>query len=151
MDEKKVITDSDIEKLRAKNGEVIDLPGFDEKTPFNARVKRPSLMELCAKDIIPNALLAEAQQLFEGDLQKGTLLKYNEIMRKVAEVALVEPTYESVKDILTDEQIVCIFDYSQKGVVALAPFRAVRELLQKTLNSGRTDKGKTIRNVKGRK
>ena len=150
MDEKKVITDSDIAKLKAKNGEVIDLPGFDEKTPFNARVKRPSLMELCAKDIIPNALLAEAQQLFEGDLQKGNLLKYNDIMRKVAEVALVEPTYASVKDILTDEQLVCIFDYSQKGVMALLPFREIKELYENLKRSG-TDKGKSIGNAKNRR
>lgn len=148
--ERKVITESDIGKLKAKNGEVIDLPGFDENTPFNARVKRPSLMELCAKEIIPNALLAEAQQLFEGDLQKGNLLKYNEIMRKVAEVALVEPKYETVKDVLTDEQLVTIFDYTQKGVVALLPFRQIRKL-QENLNRVGGDKTKSIRNVKGKK
>jgi len=33
-----VITASDIEKLKAKNGEVIDLPDFDEKTPFTQQV-----------------------------------------------------------------------------------------------------------------
>ena len=150
MDEKKVITDSDIAKFKAKNGEVIDLPGFDEKTPFNARVKRPSLMELCAKDIIPNALLAEAQQLFEGDLQKGNLIKYNEIMRKVAEIALIEPKYSDVADILTDEQIVNIFDYTQKGVVALMPFREIRKL-QESLNRIRADKGKNIGNIKDKR
>ena len=150
MEEKKVITGSDIEKLKAKNGEVIDLPGFDENTPFNARVKRPSLMELCQKEIIPNSLLAEAQQLFEGDLQKGNLLKYNEVMRKVCEVALVEPKYESVKDILTDEQIVTIFDYTQKGVVAILPFRQIRKL-QESLHSGRRDKGKSVGNSKDKR
>ena len=148
--ENKIITDSDIANLRAKNGEVIDLPDFDEKTPFVARVKRPSLMELCAKDIIPNGLLAEAQQLFEGDLQKGNLLKYNEIMRKVAEVALIEPKYSDVADILTDEQLVCIFDYTQKGVMALYPFRKIKELYENFNRSG-TDKGKNVGNVKNRR
>ena len=148
--EKKVITGSDIGKLKAKNGEVIDLPGFDENTPFNARVKRPSLMELCAKEIIPNTLLAEAQQLFEGDLQKGNLLKYNEIMRKVCEVALIEPKYSDVVDILTDEQIVTIFDYTQKGVVALLPFRQIRKL-QENLYSIRGDKKTGLKNVKDKK
>ena len=64
MEGKKVISAKDISQLKDKNGEVIDLPDFDEKTPFNARVKRPSLMELCLNETIPNILLAEAQQLF---------------------------------------------------------------------------------------
>ena len=150
MDEKKVLSAKDISQLKDKNGEIIDLPDFDENTPFNARVKRPSLMELCLNETIPNILLAEAQQLFEGDLKKGNLVKYHDIMRKVAEVALVEPKYSEIKDMLTDEQLVVIFDYTQKGVVALLPFRKIREF-QKALNGAKQDKEAGIKTAKTKK
>jgi len=107
-------------------------------------------MDLCAKGVIPNGLLAEAQQLFEGDLKKETLVKYREVMAIVADVALVEPKYSDVADVLTDEQLVCIFDYTQKGVMALYPFREVKKLYAK-FSSRRTDKEKTIGNIKGKK
>ena len=150
MEGKKVISAKDISQLKDKNGEVIDLPDFDENTPFNARVKRPSLMELCLNETIPNVLLAEAQQLFEGDLRKGNLLKYHDIMRKVAEVALVEPKYSEVKDMLTDEQLVIIFDYTQKGVVALLPFRQNR-LLQAAVSRAERDEKARIEKAKTKK
>ena len=150
MEEKKVISAKDISQLKDKNGEVIDLPDFDENTPFVARVKRPSLMELCLNETIPNVLLAEAQQLFEGDLKKGNLIKYHDIMRKVAEVALVEPKYSAVKDMLTDEQLVIIFDYTQKGVVALLPFRQNR-VLQAAVSRAERDEKARIKKTKNKK
>ena len=150
MEGKKVISAKDISKLKDKNGEIIDLPDFDENTPFTARVKRPSLMELCLNETIPNILLAEAQQLFEGDLKKGNLIKYHDIMRKVAEVALVEPKYSEVKDMLTDEQLVIIFDYTQKGVVALLPFRQNR-LLQAAVSRAERDEKARIEKAKDKK
>ena len=150
MEGKKVISAKDISQLKDKNGEVIDLPDFDEKTPFNARVKRPSLMELCLNETIPNILLAEAQQLFEGDLKKGNLLKYHDIMCKVAEVALVEPKYSEVKDMLTDEQLVVIFDYTQKGVVALLPFRQNR-VFQAAISRAERDEKARVEKAKTKK
>ena len=150
MEEKKIISTKDISQFKDKNGEVIDLPDFDENTPFNARVKRPSLMELCLNETIPNILLAEAQQLFEGDLKKGNLLKYHDIMVKVAEVALVEPKYSEVKDMLTDEQLVIIFYYTQKGVVALLHFRQNR-LVQAAVRRAERDEEARIKKAKTKK
>lgn len=121
--ENKITSIEDIKKLKAKEGEVIELPGFDENTPFIARVKRPSLMELCKNGTIPNPLLGAAQKVFEGSIDKANIKEYGDVMRKVVEVALVEPKYAEVKDMLSDDQIVIIFDYTQKGVVALLPFR----------------------------
>ena len=80
-------------------------------------------MELCSNGTIPDPLLASAQRLFEGTMEKSTIVDYGKVMRKVIEVALVKPTYEELKDVLTDGQVVVIFDYVLKGVVALLPFR----------------------------
>ncbi len=128
--DKKVTSSEDIKNLKAKDGEVIELPDFDENTPFVARVKRPSLMELCKNGTIPNPLLGVAQKVFEGSIDKATIKEYGEVMRKVVEIALVDPKYSEVKDMLTDDQIVIIFDYTQKGVVALLPFRDDRRRIE---------------------
>jgi len=148
MIEKKITSANDIAKL--KDGEVIELPDFNENTPFTARIKRPSLMELCFKEVIPNVLLAEAQQLFEGEFKKGNLLKYREVLRKVAEVALVEPKYSEVADMLTDEQLITIFDYTQKGVMALLPFRQNKKLQEAVNRIGR-DKKTDLKDAKDKK
>ena len=120
--DKKITSLEDIKNLKAKEGEVIELPGFDENTPFIARVKRPSLMELCRKGTIPNPLLGAAQNVWEGSIDKAQIKEYSEVMLKVVEIALVEPKYSDIKDELTNDQIITIFDYAQKGVVALLPF-----------------------------
>lgn len=119
----KITSIEDIKNLKAKDGEVIELPGFDENTPFIARVKRPSLMELCKNGTIPNPLLGAAQHVWEGSIDKANIKEYSQVMLKIVEIALVEPKYSDIKDELTNDQIIDIFDYTQKGVVALLPFR----------------------------
>lgn len=128
--ENKVTSTEDVKKLKAKEGEVIELPGFDENTPFTARVKRPSLMELCKVGTIPNQLLSAAQKVFEGSINKANIKDYGEVIRKVVEIALVEPRYSEIKDVITDDQLIMIFDYTQKGVVALLPFREDRRRIE---------------------
>ena len=155
---KKITSLEDIKNLKAKEGEVIELPGFDENTPFIARVKRPSLMELCQTGTIPNALLGAAQKVFEGSIDKANIKDYGEVIRQVVEIALIEPKYSEVKDLLTDDQKVMIFDYTQKGVVALLPFRddcrrieqdkLADKMLAKIVGNSDKEKSKSVKAVK---
>ncbi len=154
-----ITTSEDIKKL--KDGVEIELPDFDKNTPFTARVKRPSLMEMCGNGTIPNPLLNAAQRLWEGDVPKGSLKDYNEVIRKVVEVALVEPTYAEVKDVLTDDQLVAIFDYTQGGAVKLLPFREQKrqieydriadEHLQKVISRSNKDREKSSKDAGDKK
>ena len=116
---------SDLKKL--KDGEIIELPKFDDGTPFVAKLRRPSLLYLCKSGAIPNELLAAAQEIFEGK-QKGNIKNYANVLDKVLEVALVEPKYEEVAELLTDVQRLAIFSYTQNGVMGLQPFRKIEEL-----------------------
>jgi len=116
---------SDLKKL--KDGEIIELPKFDDGTPFVAKLRRPSLLYLCKSGAIPNELLAAAQEIFEGR-QKGNIKNYADVLDKVLEVALVEPKYEEVAELLTDVQRLAIFSYTQNGVMGLQPFRKIEEL-----------------------
>jgi len=129
----------DLENL--KKGEVIELPPFDEKNELVARLKRPSLLTLCKNGTIPNTLLGTAQKIFEGD-KKTDIKGYSEILHIIAKCALVEPKYEDLKEILTDEQLNEIFMYTQSGVMALEPFRKFREKAKELAKGVNSSKGK---------
>jgi hypothetical protein len=115
----------EIKKL--KEAQTVELPGFDVDKPFYAKLKRLSLLELCKADAIPNPLLAAVQEIYEGR-QRADIKKYAGVIELIAELALVEPKYEDVKDILTDAQKVAIMTYAQHGVAGLLPFFEIIEL-----------------------
>lgn len=124
------VTPLDTLKEYAK-GDIVEFPPFTEGQPFVARIKRPSLMMLMKTGKIPNALLNTANQLFVGDTSRGKFDEsfYKETMgviEAVAEASFVEPTWTDLKDAgieLTDEQYTFLFNYTQKGIQALEPFR----------------------------
>jgi hypothetical protein len=132
----------DLENL--KKGEVIELSPFASGIKFVARLRRPSLFNLCKVGEIPNSLVATAQRIFEGE-KTGDIVKYGEVLHLVAKAALVEPGYEDVKELLTDEQLTDIYNYTQRGaegMMALNPFRRFREESAKPKKSGDSSKGK---------
>ena len=135
----KITSIGDLDSL--KNGEVIELPPFDENTEFTARLRRPSLLTLCKNGTMPNTLLATAQKIFEGE-KHGDIKSFSEVLHTVAKSALVAPAYNDVKDILTDEQLTAIFNYTQTGVLGLLPFRKFREKVEEFKKSSDSGKGK---------
>lgn len=111
-------------------GAIVQLPSFAEGQPFVARLRRPSMMALAKSGKIPNALLSTANSLF---IKGGVDAADDSVMKDVLSVvdvlcaaAFVEPTYEQLQKVgveLTDEQYMFIFNYTQKGIKALQPFR----------------------------
>ena len=111
-------------------GAIVQLPPFAEGQPFVARLRRPSMMALAKSGKIPNALLSTANSLF---IKGGVDAADDSVMKDVLSVvdvlcaaAFVEPTYEQLQTVgveLTDEQYMFIFNYTQKGIKALQPFR----------------------------
>lgn len=114
-------------------GQVVELPGFFSEKPFVARLRRPSLLALTKSGKIPNALLSAANELFTGKQDKSDPVDLTEIMgvlEVICESALLEPTYKDIVDAgltLTDEQYTAIFNFSQRGIKALEPFRTEQE------------------------
>lgn len=122
--ELKVTSLEDLKQMA--EGEIISLPGFKEGMPFNARVKRVSLLNLIRKNVIPNQLLSAAEELFYGkQSSKGVDMKeLTNVMLIMAENALVEPSIKDLNEVgleLTDEQIVALFNYTQEGAKSLTP------------------------------
>jgi len=108
--------------------DVIELPRFKQEIPFNAKVKRVSLLNLAKRGVIPNQLLSAAEELFYGKkASTGVDLKQlTEVMFVMAENALVEPSIKDLEEVgleLTDEQLVALFNYTQNGLKEIEKFR----------------------------
>ena len=135
-DENKVATSLNVttfgELKEYSKGTLVRLPDFAEGQPFVARIKRPSMLQMVKSGSIPNSLLSKANSMF---FDGGNSLKLDDeeimsqmfdIIEGICEQSFIEPTYEQIKEsgiILTDEQMMFIFNYSQRGVFALESFR----------------------------
>jgi len=116
--------------VRASQGTLIELPPFSEDAPFVAKLKRPSLLNLVREGKIPNQLLSTAGELFtsgkidsEDDHSLDNLFG---VLDTICEACFVEPTYTQLKEAgvqLTDNQLLFVFNYTQRGVEALKSFR----------------------------
>lgn len=117
--------------VRASQGTLIELPPFAEGVPFVARLKRPSMLALVKAGKIPNALITTANNLFsKGELDSddtSSLSNLFGVLDTICEACFVEPTYQQLKDnniTLTDDQLMFVFNYTQRGVQALSNFRS---------------------------
>ena len=125
-----------LEQLQSiKQIEIVELPSFEDGTPFVAEIKRPNMMQLMVSGKIPNTLLTVATEMFNGrtgqvmgkateDLK--TLKELVGMMELLAEASLVNPSYKDIKNAnisLTEHQLMAILTYSQGGVKALEKFR----------------------------
>ena len=105
----------------------VQLPGWEDDRPFEAVLRRPSLLTMAAEGSIPNELIGAAQRLFcEGYDTSLPLDQLGRLLRRIAAEALVEPTLDQLEAAgirLTDMQLAAIYNFSQAGVRALEPFR----------------------------
>lgn len=133
----KITSLSDLQKVA--QGEIVELPGFTENIPFVARLGRPSMLKMVGDGKIENSLLNTATSIFNGttegkeDKNEDFLKEMYNVMRKFADACLLEPTLEDVEGAgveLTDEQLMAIFNYSQRGVSALEKFHQEPEHTQ---------------------
>lgn len=125
----KVTTIYDLQEY--SRGQIVKLPDFAEGQPFVARMRRPSLLVMAKKGKIPNKLLATATDLFNGGNSRNAnndsiLSDTYDVCEAIAEAALVEPTMAEIKEAgleLSDNQLIAIFNYAQRGIEALNNFR----------------------------
>ena len=116
---------------RYAKGQIVRLPDFAEGQPLIVRMRRPSLLVMAKNGRIPNRLLATATDLFNGGGSKNAntdslLSDTYDVCEAIAEAALVEPTLNDIKNSgieLSDNQLIAIFNYAQRGVEALDNFR----------------------------
>lgn len=132
MDERKIVTLDDLKKL--SEGEIVELPSFNEGESFYVKLRRPSLLQMVKAGKIPNDLLVDANALFangaSGAINRSvndneTLVRLLDVIECICEAAFVEPTYKEIKQAgieLTDSQLLAVFSYTQNGVENLKSF-----------------------------
>ena len=125
-----------LEQLKSmKQTEIVELPSFEDGTPFVVEIKKPNMMQLMVSGKIPNTLLSVATEMFNGRaaqvMEKAsddikTLKELVGMIEVLAEASLVKPAYKDIKKAnieLTMDQLMAILTYTQGGVKALENFR----------------------------
>ena len=101
---------TNIEDIKNAGVNEVALPGFIPGEPFIVKLRRPSLIRLAKEGQIPNQLLGAAAKLFSDGMNPGKDgTSFEEL-----EAAGIE---------LTDDQLIHIYLYTQKGVQMLNGFR----------------------------
>lgn len=118
-------------------GEVVELPPFEDGKPFVARLKKASMTSLMSAGKLPNSLMEIAINMFESsqaDAKKkkkdtfdpGDYKQLLDLYEVVCSAAFVEPTWEQIKQsgvFLTNAQYNFVMEYTQGSVNALKTFR----------------------------
>lgn len=124
------------EQFKNKAVSVIPIPGFDEGETFEIKVKKLSIVGLMSSGKIPNSLMKVVKDAFEGiKSSNGTENSESAVMDKAGEIgklldivckeAMLEPTFDDVKDVMNDAQKLAVFKFTQGGVEEVRPFPGV--------------------------
>lgn len=126
-------------EFRKKAVRVITIPGFTDDDCFNVMIKSVSVPDMLINGKLPNSLMKIVSDMFdkksvklakdgEPDVNTQELLedpdKLKELMgmmKAVVKEALVEPKYEEIEDLMTQEQIQSIFEQTSGGVNKVIP------------------------------
>jgi hypothetical protein len=109
--------------------DVVELPRFVDGTPFVAKLRRPSLLQMAKHGKFPNPLSAAVDELMSNETRpKSSIEDRATVLSIVARAALEEPTFEQVEEIIDSFQLMAIWEYVMNGVNALIPFRAIRDV-----------------------
>ena len=128
MSELKVIS---AREFRKKATRIIEIDGFEPGEKIAVRIKPASLLNLMMGGKLPNNLLGTVNDLFE-QTNKGQSMQIfeqddnrikdiMEIIDLVCEQSLVEPTYEEIKEVITDTKKMQIKAEAQGNVNAAIP------------------------------
>ena len=112
--------------MREKATTILPIPGFDGVGTIDIRVKKPRLMAMASQGQIPNHLMGVVIDIFYGRKEKKkdkSIKDLFSIYEIYCAACMVEPTYEEMKDIITDDQMSAIFNWGMGRVNELDSFR----------------------------
>lgn len=103
----------------------LEVPGSDGK-PVIIKVQRPRLLAMASQGKIPNRLMAVATRAAGGKVDSKKKVDITDIAKMVELYCLacmVEPTFDAVKNVMNDDQMLVIFEWATSEVNKIAPFR----------------------------
>ena len=125
-----------LEQLKnIKTTTIVELPQFEDGTPFVAELKKPNMLSLMAAGKIPNSLLniasdmfqkGRTQQVIDNALEDSNSMKeLFSLLNVLAKATLVKPSYSELQNAgieLNEQQLSAILAFAQGGVTALERF-----------------------------
>lgn len=116
------------------NSTTIQIPSFDGMELLEIKVKRPQLMAMMNQGKIPNHLMGVAVNATlnkHPNKDKQTDEEHAKELAKWVEfyctICMVEPLYEEVKGVITDDQAMAIYAWAILPVSYLRSFRDNKE------------------------
>lgn len=116
-----------VEQLRNMATSIIEIPDFEGTGTIKVRVQKPRLMAMAAQGKIPNHLLGVVNDMMFEDKKEKKEVNIADVAKTYelyCRACLVEPDYEEIKDIITDDQMMAIFDWAMGDMKKLETFRA---------------------------
>lgn len=116
-----------IEQLKNMATTVIEIPDFEGTGTIKARVQKPRLMAMASQGKIPNHLLGIVNTMMFGNKKEKKEVNITDVAKTYelyCRACLVEPGYEEIKDIITDDQMIAIFDWAMGDAKKLETFRS---------------------------
>lgn len=132
-----------LEDLKRIGATETELPPFSDGTPFIAKLKTVSIIDMARNGRIPNPLMKTILKVLGADDENTDVEKFeentnNEIIANeedtkqtfdfiltVVKSSLVSPTYKEIEECgvtLSDEQIFSIFSHALGGIELLSKF-----------------------------
>ena len=118
-----------IEELRAKSVQELTIPGFIDGETITVKVQKPRLMVMMAQGKIPNPLMGAVTKLMkgQGNAKDADMSEMAKVFEFYCKTCMVEPKYDDIADIITDDQMMFIFNWAMGGVQGLESFRPNQE------------------------
>lgn len=116
-----------IQELKKMAMPIIEIPDFEGTGTIKVRVQKPRLMAMAAQGKIPNHLLGIVNNMMfpsKKEKKEPNIEEIARIYELYCRACLVEPSYDEVKDIITDEQMEAIFDWAMGDMKKLETFRS---------------------------
>lgn len=107
----------------------LEIPGFDGRQRITIKVQRPRILAMAAQGKIPNRLMTVATRVIGGAAKskEPSIKDIAETIELYCQACMVEPTFDEIKDIITDDQMSAIFGWATSEVDELASFRGDEE------------------------
>lgn len=103
-----------IKELKDMSTTILEIPDFKNEGTVNIRVKRPSIMGMAIQGKIPNNLMAVASKVagLKSDNKETSVKELGQIYELYCRAVMVEPTYDELKNYITDDQLLSIYEWA---------------------------------------
>lgn len=132
-----------LEEIKNKFEQEVDITGFEEGDSITLKLRHINLLDLIASGKIPNTLMNTAATLFgdpnlktkidEKDESNG-YINFNNLLDIICNNVLVTPSFDELKEYLTDQQKLEIFYFSQGGIRKIQKFREQQANIERISN-----------------